>query len=158
MVQTYISNISCAMKIKVQTQVCKVFPDSHFGSFYSQNLVPHPQKREARVLSDAHMICPKLYLFHLSIKWYIDDMMYFWFKRQELSIYFGSSLQKSLNHNQGPLYSTLGSPWDPRFKALRENPGYLCIGSVVLRFDLVRDTLAPLHAFQGDISIFRGHT
>ena len=48
-----------------------VFPDSHFGSFYPQNLVPDPdpQKLEARVLSDAYMINPKLYL---SMDWYSD--------------------------------------------------------------------------------------
>ena len=41
----------------------KVSPDSHFGSFYSQNLVPDPQNLGARVLSDAYMINQKLYLF-----------------------------------------------------------------------------------------------
>ena len=41
----------------------KIFPDSHFDSFYPQNLVPDPQKLGARVLSDAYMINPKLYLY-----------------------------------------------------------------------------------------------
>ena len=41
----------------------RVFPDSHFGSFYSQNLVLDPQELEARVLSDAYKINPKLILF-----------------------------------------------------------------------------------------------
>ena len=40
-----------------------VFPDSHFGSFYSQNLVLDPQKSGARVLRDAYKIDPKLMLF-----------------------------------------------------------------------------------------------
>ena len=41
----------------------KVFPDSHFGSFDPQNLVPDPQKLGARALSDACIINPELYLF-----------------------------------------------------------------------------------------------
>ena len=36
-----------------------VFSDLHIGSFYSQNLVPDPQKLGARVLTDAYMIDPK---------------------------------------------------------------------------------------------------
>ena len=39
------------------------FPDSRFGSFYPQNLIPDPQKLGARVLSDAYMINAKLYLY-----------------------------------------------------------------------------------------------
>ena len=36
----------------------RVFPGSHFGSFYSQNLVLDHQKLEARVLSNIYMINP----------------------------------------------------------------------------------------------------
>ena len=38
-------------------RMCMVFPNSHFGSFYPQNLLL------ARVLGDANMINPKLILF-----------------------------------------------------------------------------------------------
>ena len=39
-----------------------VFPDLYIGNFYSQSLVPDPQKLGARVLSDAYMINPKFIL------------------------------------------------------------------------------------------------
>ena len=38
-------------------------PDSHFVSFYPQNLITDPQKVRARDLSNEYMINPKLYLF-----------------------------------------------------------------------------------------------
>ena len=41
----------------------RVFPDSHFGSFYPKNLVLDSQKLEARVFSDAYLINPKLIKF-----------------------------------------------------------------------------------------------
>ena len=50
----------------------KVFPDCHFGSFYPQNL--GPQKLRARVLSDAYMINPKLYIY-LSINGFVFDVL-----------------------------------------------------------------------------------
>ena len=37
----------------------RVFPDSHFGSFYSQNLFLDPQISGARVLSDEYTVEPR---------------------------------------------------------------------------------------------------
>ena len=49
--------------------MCRAFPNFHFGSFYHPDSIPKkhklvldPQKSEARVLSDAYMINPKLVL------------------------------------------------------------------------------------------------
>ena len=53
-------------------------------------------------------------------------LMYFLFKRQELSIFCSSfnlfETTKLLNHYQGPLYSTLGVLGTLIFKIQRENP------------------------------------
>ena len=48
----------------------KVFPDSHFGSFYPQSLVPDPQKLGARFRSDAYMTIENY--IYLSMDSYFD--------------------------------------------------------------------------------------
>ena len=58
--------------------VFEVFPASHFGSFYPQNLVSDPQKLGARVRSDAYYGQSKIIFIYL----WILILMYFWFERQ----------------------------------------------------------------------------
>ena len=100
----------------------KVFLRPPFYSFYPKNLVLDPQKLKVRVLSDAYMINPKLYLFIYGLVFcFISGL------KGKNYQYFGSSLNlfKTTPESQSrtPLLHK-GSPWVPRLKALRENPAW----------------------------------
>ena len=88
----------------------KVFPDSHFGSFYPQDLVLDPQKLGARVLSNAHMINPKLYLFIYGfVFWCIAGL------KGKNYQYFGSSFNLFQTTNPWIL---IKDPFTPHRKSL----------------------------------------
>ena len=59
-------------------------PDSHFGSFYPQNLVLDPQKVRDKGPEQCIYDQSKMIFIYL----WICILMYFWFKRQELSIFW----------------------------------------------------------------------
>ena len=66
-----------------KVSVVRIFPDSHFGSFYPQNLVWDSQKLGERVLSYVYRIKSKIYFIYL----WLCILIYLWSKGQDLSIF-----------------------------------------------------------------------
>ena len=60
----------------LENQLCRVFPGSHFGSFYPQNLVWDSKKLGERVLSDAYIIKFQI-LFIYGFVFYILKLILF---------------------------------------------------------------------------------